>query len=139
MRPYHPAFHVHQAIPYSKCDARQALPYTMPYPQCHTVYYAMHARHCPIPRHARKAIPYTMPCIVRSCHMPCFASPDHTVYHVVPVRPFHIPCHARQTIHYIPSSGHTIYYDMPARPYLFQCHARQAIPYTIAMRRQAIT
>ena len=88
-------------------DARQALPYTMPCPQCQTVYHAMpriassHVIYHAMPR---QTIPYTMLCPL-----------GYTICHAMPTRPYHIPCHARQAIPY----------TMPciARPYNILYHA----------------
>ena len=107
-RPYHtiPQQTITYTIPYLTrpvhipCDAHQAIPFTMPCPQDHTIYHAMSARphHKPcqtMPGHTlyhpipRQAIPYTMPC-----------PPGHTIYHARPVKQYHISCHVHQAVAY---------------------------------------
>ena len=141
-RPYHTAFNAHQTILCTICDARPALPYTMPCPQCQTVhmpctpchawYHTMparpyHIRCHALPGHAiyhampRQTIPYTMLCPL-----------GHTICHAMSTRPYHIPCHARQTIPYtVRWPVHIFSHAMPARPYHIPFHAHQAILHTI--------
>ena len=148
-RPYHIAFHAHQAIPLTMpdrpyhipCHVHNAIPYTIPCTPGHAIH------------HARQAIPYTMPCIARSCHIPCYASPDHTLYHVMatrpyhmpcppvhtiyhamPTRPYHMPCQPGHAIYNVPchtAPGHNINHAMPPMPYHIPYHAHQVIPYTM--------
>ena len=114
---------------------RQAIPYTMPCPQGHTIYRHLtspghydilcHAPHtipcqCDIPCDAHQAIPVTMPC-----------PPDHIICHDITDRPYHIPCHARQAIPYTchPAKPHHMQYL--ASQYHIPCHVRKDIPYTM--------
>ena len=82
-RPYHIIFYA-QAIPYTICDTRRALPYTTPCPQCHTVYHAMHGRLRHIPCHA---LPYTMLCLERPYPIPCYAR--QAIPYAMPCPPSH--------------------------------------------------
>ena len=134
-RPYH--------IP---CAARQAIAYTMPWRQDHSIYHTVLTRpyHTPfLPRqaiyHAHQAIPYTMPntmpCLTGHNHIPCEACqaiprtmrcpPGHTIpYEAMRCPPGHtIPCEARKAIPYLMpgSSEHTI----------IPCNSRQPILYTM--------
>ena len=63
-----------------QCNARQAIPYTMPCPPSHCINHAMPARPYHIPCHAFKAKPYTMPGL-----------PSHTIYHAITDRSHQMP------------------------------------------------
>ena len=106
-RPYH--------IP---CDARQVIPYTIPWPPGHTIYHVMPSKSYHIPYHGRQAIPYIMPC-----------QPGHIIHHAM-------HCQAMQYTMLWLARTYPIPF-MPARPYhAMPCHTipshdRQAVPYTM--------
>ena len=133
--PGHTIYHATSARPYHiPCDARQAIPNTMPWPPGHTIYIMScppgHTITIPCPPyhtiyHAVSARPLNI-----LCQTQCLACQAIFIYHAMPVRPYHIPMRCPPG-HTIPCDAHkAIPYHMPGCT-IIPCDACQAILYTM--------